>query len=346
MRGKGVNYDTGARLAGGWTREAFDEATVRRDMRVIASELHCTAVRVSGSDPDRLAVAAGLAADAGLEVWFAPFPCDLTSAEMLPLFADCAVRAEKVRRGGAEVVFVAGGELSVFARGFLPGDDLFARTAPLTSPGPALRRLLATLPDRLNAFLAEAAGTVRARFGGKLTYAALPFEHVDWTPFDYVAADAYRAEHNAATFRDEIRALHRHGLPVAITEFGCCTYAGASARGGRGWMIVDRSATPWRLDGPYRRDEQEQARYARELLELFEAEGVDSAFWFTYAGYRFPHHPDPTHDLDLASYGLIRLTPDLTWHPKAAFHALAAAYATRDRPDGRNADDAERYTGP
>jgi hypothetical protein len=25
-----------------------------------------------------------------------------------------------------------------------------------------------------------------------------------------------------------------------VTEFGCCTYRGAGARGGTGWMIVDR----------------------------------------------------------------------------------------------------------
>jgi 2-keto-3-deoxy-L-rhamnonate aldolase RhmA len=44
----------------------------------------------------------------------------------------------------------------------------------------------------------------------------LPFERVDWTPFDYVAVDAYRAAHNAATYREEIRDLHRHGRPVAV----------------------------------------------------------------------------------------------------------------------------------
>lgn len=53
MRGKGINYDTGARLSSGWTREAFDSGTARREVSVIARELHCTAVRISGSDPHR-----------------------------------------------------------------------------------------------------------------------------------------------------------------------------------------------------------------------------------------------------------------------------------------------------
>ena len=329
MRGKGINYDTGARLSGGWTREAFDSSVVRREMQVIAGDLHCTAVRISGSDPDRLTIAGEHAADAGLEVWFAPFPCDLTAEQMLPLFAECAARAEDLRRHGAGVVLVPGGELSIFARGFLPGDDLFARTALLTRPGPDLGSLLSAVPARLNAFLAEAVGIVRNGFGGKVTYASLLFERVDWTPFDYVAVDGYRAAHNAATFREEIRDLHRHGRPVAVTEFGCCTYRGAADRGARGWLIVDRDHEPWRLDGDYHRDEDEQAAYLRDLLHVFEQENVDSAFWFTFAGYKYPHHAGLRRDLDLASYGVVKLDPDMSWEPKASFHALAAEYGKR-----------------
>jgi hypothetical protein len=88
MRGKGIHYDTGTHLSDGWTREAFDSSTVRREMQVIAGDLHCTAVRITGSDPDRLTIAGEHAAEAGLEVWFAPFPRDLT--------ADLAVRARRL----------------------------------------------------------------------------------------------------------------------------------------------------------------------------------------------------------------------------------------------------------
>jgi hypothetical protein len=334
VRARGINYDTGAHPAGRSTRKHFDPAIVRREMQIIAGDLHCTAVRITGQDPERLTVAGEYAADAGLEVWFAPFPCEMTAEQLLPYFADCATRAEDLRhRHGTDVVLVTGGELSLFARGFLPGDDLFARTALLTAPGPELRRLLAAVPARLNAFLGEALATVRKVFGGKVTYAALPFEQVDWTPFDYVAGDAYRAAHNARTFREEIRGLHRYGRPVAITEFGCCAYRGAADRGGRGWMIIDREHRPPRLNGDYLRDEHEQVTYLRDLLRVFEQENVDSAFWFTFAGYEFPHHPDPRYDLDMASYGVVKITdrptgayPDMHWETKAAFHALATAY--------------------
>lgn len=61
MRGKGINYDTGFYPGGVSTREHFDPALMGREMRVIADDLHCTAVRISGGDPGRLSVAGELA---------------------------------------------------------------------------------------------------------------------------------------------------------------------------------------------------------------------------------------------------------------------------------------------
>ena len=87
MRGKGINYDTGFSPGGHNSREHFDAGVVRAEMRVIARELHCTAVRISGGDPGRLSTAGELAAAEGLEVWFAPFPCELTIDQLAPLFA-------------------------------------------------------------------------------------------------------------------------------------------------------------------------------------------------------------------------------------------------------------------
>ncbi len=338
MRARGINYDTGFLPGGRLSRTDFDPRVVEAEMRVIAEELHCTAVRISGGDPDRLSTAGRLAAAAGLEVWFAPFPCELTAEEMLPLFTDCARRAEELRISGAEVVLVTGCELSLFARGFLPGASVHERIDALVHADPRTRAALPDAVSRMNAFLAEAVAAARECFGGRITYASGPWERVEWSPFDIVAGDAYRAEHNTARFEDEVRGLFRHGKPVAVTEFGCCSYRGAAARGGSGWMIVDRAAEPARLDGEYTRDEEEQAGYLTELLDVFERAGVDSAFWFTFAGYELPHDPhDPRHDLDLASYGVVRMLPAgrsgtthpaMAWEPKRAFHAMATAYGS------------------
>jgi hypothetical protein len=49
---------------------------------------------------------------------------------------------------------------------------------------------------------------------------------------------------------------------------------------------------PVQLNGTYERDEAGQAAYLSELLEIFETEGVDSAFVFLFALPGYPHRPD------------------------------------------------------
>ncbi|GAA4180600.1 hypothetical protein GCM10022252_03710 [Streptosporangium oxazolinicum] len=315
MRAKGINYDTGFLPGEDTTRKAFDPDAVRRDMDVIANELHCDAVRISGGDPARLSVAAGHAAAAGLEIWFAPFPVDLPPEAMLSTFADCAERAEAVRRGGAEVVFVTGCEISAFGTGFIPGATYHDRMMAMASADIEWWQSLGPVLERLNGFLAESAGVVRTRFGGPITYASAPWESsVDWTPFDIVGVDAYRAAYNADTFQEELRGHFGHGKPVAVTEFGTCAYRGAGERGGMAWQPPEDAV----------RDEGEQVRYFTELLDVFEKEGVDTALWFTFAG--FSH----VGDGDIASYGVVRMLGRERWEPKEVFHTMAARYA-RDR---------------
>jgi hypothetical protein len=336
MRAKGITYDTGFINKGVSSREPFNIAVVERELQIIRDDLHCTAVRITGGDVERLEIAAGLAAEAGLEVWFSPFTCDLTYEEMLDVLAGCAERAERLRRQGAEVVLVTGGEISLLNKGFLPGDTIGDRIALLADP-PRLREGMAELPARINAFLGRAVAVVRARFGGRITYAAIPFERVDWQPFDIISVDNYRSVEVAGQYGAAMRALVAQGKPVAITEFGSATYKGAADKGARGGEIIEwdhDTALPLGLDGDYVRDEDEQAMYLRDLLEIFMAAGIDSAFVFTFVQYQLPHREEPRQDLDRASYGIVTVYedrfghsyPDMTWEPKAAFHALAECY--------------------
>src|SRR4029077_21141134 len=64
-------------------------------------------------------------------------------------------------------------------------------------------------------------------------------------------------------------------------------------RAGRGWAVIHDNPHPPRLDGGYVRDEAEQVRYLEELNAIFAEEGVDLAFWFTFAGYPLVHDSDP-----------------------------------------------------
>ncbi|WP_103335808.1 hypothetical protein [Amycolatopsis sp. CA-126428] len=331
MRAKGIGYDTGLELAGRFNRP-FEPDLVRRELTIIRDDLHCTAVRLIGTDLDRIEFAAREAAALGLEVWFSPFPWDRTPDEVLGLLADGAARAERLREAGAAIVFVTGAELSLFCHGFLPGDSLTERLENVL----ASRELLVGLPDRVNAFLARAAEAVRARFGGRVTYAAIPLERVDWAPFDIVSVDAHRSKEVEHLYREGVRSLVAAGKPVAITEFGVTPYRGAADLGARcGEILEYEGDVPVRLKGDYVRDEQEQARYLRELVEIFAAEGVDAAFACTFVCYGLVHRADPRTDLDMASWGVVKVLengtgetyPDVPWEPKAAFGALADCYA-------------------
>lgn len=337
MRAKGIAYDTGFVRGGAISRENFDLDLVKRELAVIRDDLHCNAVHLVGGDPERLEQAAHLAAELGLEVWFSPYPLELTPEEMLALFADCAQRAERVRRAGAEVVFVTGVELSLMDHGFLPGADITERLERLFSRPESLGERTAEASARLNDFLGDAVAEVRRHFHGKLTYACIPFERVDWSLFDIMSVELIRSAEVADRFQEGVRALVAQGKPVAITGFGTATWRGAGDQAPRSMEIVehDENGDPVRLNGEYDRDEAGQATYLRELLEIFDAEGVDGAFVYLFALSNYPHRPgDPRRDLDLASLGIVKVFedrdgetyPGMPWEPKAAFSALADYY--------------------
>jgi len=239
MRAWSVTYDTGFVTAGHTTHKPFDPDVVDKEMHVIRNELLCDAVRITGGDADRLELAANSAADAGLEVWYCPFTNGLTQDELLAFILDAAQRAERVRRRGGRVVLVTGSELSLFTDGFIPGETLEQRVAVLTDPV-RLRTVLPQLQDAVNGFLARAILQARQRFTCPITYASLPHEGVDWTPFDLAASDAvYRDANNASRFRETIRAATAHDRLFAVTEFGCTTYRGAAELGARSEEIIE-----------------------------------------------------------------------------------------------------------
>ena len=341
MRCKGITYDTGFLSAGTSTREPFDPEVVRREMCIIRNDLYCDAVRITGGYRHRLEIAATHAADAGLEVWCSPFTNGATEDELLAMLAALAEHAETLRQRGAEIVLLTGSELSLLVPGLLPGEKLEERLALLANPL-RLRPLIPEMRARVHSFLGRAVEVVRGRFGGKISYASLPFEGVDWTPFDFISSDAgYRTAATAARFRDDIRTFvvqgRERGKPVAITEFGCTTHRGAADVKGHGDLDIIEwgdGGRPIRLKGEFRRDEEEQALYIRELLDIFEAEGVDTAFVNTFARYDLPHRIEPHEDFDMASFGVVKVLeggrgqryPDMPWEPKAAFTTLAARY--------------------
>jgi hypothetical protein len=307
---RGVNYDT--------DHDSWRADRARYDVRAIRRGLHSTAILILGSDLDRLATTATLAAREGLEVCIEARQFDQGPRQTLAFLTAVARAAEQLRREHPAVGISVGCELTLFMQGLVPGRDWRERAGNLGYPGSN---------EHLNRFLGQARERARQVFGGWLTYSSGVWEDIDWQGFDALGIDLYRDSTNEATYAEDVRALHRHGKPVIITEFGCCTYRGADQLGGDGFDIVDWTVDPPLVKPGYVRDERVQADYLGELLDVYEAEGVHGAFVYDFVDRDSPYSPDPRHDLDMAGFTLVKALPSGEWQPKLAFNTVARRFA-------------------
>ncbi|MGW5667561.1 hypothetical protein [Micromonospora sp. NPDC003776] len=81
--------------------------------------------------------------------------------------------------------------------------------------------------------------------------------------------------------------------------------------GSRGEIIGydERTAPAARLTEIVERDEPEQAAYLRDLLDVDDAGGVDTAFVYTFASRHLPTSEHPERDFDLGSFGIVKVLP-------------------------------------
>lgn len=329
MRIRGINYDVGTEFSDDdLSREIWSEADVARDMRAIRDALHCTAVNVYGTDLERLKTAARIAIEEGLDVWFQFRAIDIDRRGLLEALARAAQAAEALR-GAGPVTLNTGCEITLYARGFLPGGSVRTRSMMLVLAWPLFR----LLNWRLNRHLADVVAVARRHFHGPITYSAGSWERVDWRGFDIAGVNLYHDRFNAGDYGGAVRAIDTHGKPLVITEFGSATFAGADRKGGRGWAIVDYSGDGLAIKDGHDRSERTQADLITASLQLFERAGVAGAFVYDFMAASFPHRAEPSRDLDMASFGIVKVRPpqdgdtSLQWEPKAAFGALAETYA-------------------
>ncbi|WP_188194167.1 hypothetical protein [Nonomuraea sp. SYSU D8015] len=304
---------------------------VRRNLRVIAEELHCTTVMLIGTETESHIAAAQHALEAGLDVYVRPYFADRPRSAQLAHLAATAAGAEELRaRHPGRVTLLVGSEFSLTAPGMIPGPRVFVRLQVLVRP--RLRRLFdRRITRRLNRLLADALSTARRCFHGPITYAAGAWEKVDWSGFDLIGVNLYRSGSDPAAYQKRLQALlDGADKPVVITEFGCGAHIGADQRGPGSFRIVQWFADEPRVKDGHVRDEHTQAAYLGELIDLYAAHGVHGCFVFTFAMPDFPHHPDPRHDLDMAGFGVVKAPADdiWAWEPKEAFHEVARRYAS------------------
>jgi hypothetical protein len=345
MNRRGVCYDVGAVTDINW-RPDFDPRIVGRELEIIRDDLHCNAVRITARDLGRLEVAAREALEKGLEVWLHPVLWEKGPDETLAYMVRGAELAETLRAEYPDrLVYVLGGELTLFMQGILPGRTLLARVQ-----GPAFRESVraGTHNALLNAFLGRATEAVRPVYHGPLTYASLIFETVDWGLFDIVGVDHYRGGPVKDRYVEMLEPLFATGKPVVITEFGTASCQGGDAAMATSiagnidpvsWLLhnlplVGRFVRP-RVRRVVPRDEAFQARELSETLAIQDAAGVDGAFVSTFLFPIKPYDDDPRFDLDAESTALAKTYtggrrgatyPDLPWEPKEAFGAVAGYY--------------------
>lgn len=324
---KGVTYDVGINFVPNTlSRPGWDEQIAGKELHAIHHDLHCNAVNIYGSDAERLIASARVALALGLHVWLQPRLIDGTTDETLAFVVEVARRAEELRQQWRGLTLIVGGELSLTATGIVPGASLDARVAHV------MRHVVPALQDDLNALLHRLSAATRAVLGGEICYASGSWEAVNWQLFDIVAVNLYRDERNRDSYRTRIRRLQAWGKPVAITEFGCCSYQGAERAGGLAHDVVDWETVPPTLRHELVRDEQVQADELHDLLRIYSEEGVQAAFVFTFIEPTNPYAVEARFDLDRASYGLVRVYPPESgcppgyWEPKVAFHTIAALY--------------------
>jgi len=316
-----------------------DLLVVRRELEIIRDDLHANAVRIVGSDVERLTTASQAALDLGLEVWISPAFFEYQPEETTSRFVAAAAAAAPLERAHpGRVIFVAGSELTLFMPGILSGKSTTERLQRLKSDPNLLG------DGKLAEYLGTMAPRVRAVFDGPLIYASLTFEQVDWAHFDFVGVDHYREARTKDRYIEMLQPFLAVGKPVIVTEFGMRTYRGAESSGTLGFGVTDttrlylhtrpvigRFIRP-RLKGSFERDETMQARELGETLDELEQSGVAGALLATFITPEAHLDEDPRYDLDMDSMSLVKTLPagrhgitypEMTWEPKESFAVVA-----------------------
>jgi hypothetical protein len=203
----------------------------------------------------------------------------------------------------------------------------------------------------LGRYLQKTVVSVRQLFHGKITYSSLLWESVDWSLFDYVSVDHYRAQRIKDQYAEMLKPAFEYGKPVVVTEFGMPTYEGAEINGaGLGGNIIDnksqalhylvpllgRFIRPKLIDSDHVRDEKLQAREVLDQLDVLDRAGIHGAFVSVFVSQIHPYDENPRYDLDMASLSLVKTYsrgkhgatyPDMPWEPKESFRAVADYYS-------------------
>lgn len=335
MKYKGITYDVGTEYTlGNLSRTGLTPEVIEKDIFEIKNNLNCNSIRIYGTRKHSLILATEIALKAGLNVWLSPRLINQNTQTTINFIQDIAKEVEtfKSMYRANEIVFIVAGEATIDVKGFSEGETIYDRIQNIAKPFFFIKKALGIKPPyqkAFNNFLQQSFLAVREKFSGKISYASAMWEIVDWTIFDFVSINLYKASFNKSFFDKIIRKMKSKGKPLAITEFGCCTYIGADKKGPTGYMVLDKTTEPPAFKEKCERDEQTQADYISDLLQTFEKEKVDATFIFDFYNQKLTHSSNPDFDYDKASFGVTKSIGENKWEPKKSFYIISDYYKNK-----------------
>jgi hypothetical protein len=339
---RGINYNAGIEYNPLFpVANKIDLTKLRKDL-ILIKKLNCNAIRFYGSYIDKLILYSQEALEKGFEVWISPRLINGDKKQTVKFVGEASKKAEELRKKYKKVVFIVGNELLIDSKVAFNSEKLSERIDLLGTylnfkftikkEIPQLKPILSKIKKfihKTDSSIKILVETLRKEtsksFNGKITYASFPCEEIEWKDFDIVGVNLYKSQWNELNYVNELKKFSLFGKPVAITEFGTCAYTGASKKGGSAYEVIDYSTK--NVKEGIIRDEKEQARYLKELLELYNQENIYATFIFDFKEEWKTHSKKPKKDLDLSSFGIMKVLENGKVIPKKAFEVVRKIYS-------------------
>lgn len=249
----------------------LDKETIEKELAIIKKGLGCDAVRLISDSNSKLVEAAEIALKLNLEPWVSNRLFGLNKNGAKKALIKLAIACDKLlKQYSTRIVIIVANEPSLDT-GFV-----WKLGPPFTQS--KLENFFSTHKQGdkidLTTISSELALVVKKYFKGPITLASGPWEKIDWKYYDYVGANLYLNKYNKNIFENLIDEYKGYKKPFVVTEFGCCTFTGASDYGGSGWYYASKNKVVY--------DEKEQANTIEKCINIFKKNGVEGSFLLGY----------------------------------------------------------------
>lgn len=316
MKFKGVNYNAGIDYNQCGEDKEINIKKFLLDLKWI-KRMNCNSIRLYGSHNGKLLRYSKLALKNGFIVWASPRYIGKNKDETLRLLLDFSKQLEKMRHSD-NVFLIIGNEFTIDMWGLVVGNTQMQRAMNYKD----------AKSDVLNRILSKFIPEIRNIFGGKITYAALITENIDYSLFDYIGLNYYWYYGNMFNYVSRLKNLSKeYHKKIIVTEFGTCCYKFASILDGAAYYPIQELKLHEKpiLNRLIIRDEKEQVKYLRRCFKKFEKADVEGTFIFDFAEKWKTFIPNKKC-MDLASFGIMRQYPDGRIEPKLAFNYVKEYY--------------------